>query len=79
MRILVAVFFGGLGALCVYALLLSDEFRKAIILCSRLIECSTEVVKYDYKVFLYIPLFMVFFLGLVFLVAFQILGVWSVG
>lgn len=58
-----------LGVLCLYAMW-NDEYRKAIVICSRLMECATEVLKYDYKLLFYIPVFILLFVGLVFLVAF---------
>lgn len=77
-RLLVAFFLIGLGVLCLFAMY-NDQYRKAIIICSRLFECATQIVKYDYKVVLFIPVFILLFVGLVFLCGFQLLAVWSVG
>ena len=77
-RIIIGGLIAMLGVLCLYSMW-NDEYRKAIVICSRLMECATEVLTHDYKLLLYIPIFIFFFVGLVFLVAFQFLAVWSAG
>ena len=77
LKILAFLFLGGLGGLALYCLI-DDEYRKALRICTRLLECATEVVSYDYKLFLYIPIFCLFLVGLIFLTAFEILAVWSI-
>ena len=77
-RLIFGFFFIFLGILCCYSLW-NSEYRKAIILCGRLIECSTEILNENRKLLIFIPVFIFLLTGLIFLTAFQILGVWSVG
>lgn len=68
----------GLAALCAYTIW-SDDRRKQVFVCARMIKLATEVLQSNYLLLLYIPLFVFLLFCLLVLVAFEILAAWSMG
>ena len=77
-RILIGLIMVALACLCFYTLW-SDDRRKEVFICGRMIKIAAEVLESNYWLVLWIPLFIVLIVVLLILVGFEILAAWSVG